>query len=424
MIFRKTIISKRNKDNSKAVCSPRTDDAVKLHANVRISFAAKIAAAAGIIISGLALSSQTSYAKDIFVSPTGILEYETIGEAVSAAESGDRIVIFPGTYEESIVVEDKTLYFYGTDRENCILTNDTENYLTPPLMLPSGSVQNLTIIARKAEIVKETDEDTKKSEAYEKDETNENKGIGAIEGKKIDEIEEAADPRIKEKSSTEQDSILSYAIHIDSDNSQGKSILISNCTIISECSHAIGVGLRQGFTLSISDCSIEATIARYPIFIHDSSANYKGDASVYVKNCDLHSYGGYMMAFVTFDGDNNKTHLYFDNLDISDTGGVYLVVNKNKKIGDGIGGSTGFYLESGIESDPTIVTRKTIMPCSVWSSPETKEEARRKRVGEGYEIRIYPNKVVSASGDGKEFYRTVKGSYILCRCVDEECESE
>lgn len=41
-----------------------------------------------------------------------------------------------------------------------------------------------------------------------------------------------------------------------------------------------------------------------------------------------------------------------------------------------------------------------------------------KYVDAGYQITVYPEVIQSEQGDGKTFYRTVRGSYVLCRCVE------
>lgn len=63
------------------------------------------------------------------------------------------------------------------------------------------------------------------------------------------------------------------------------------------------------------------------------------------------------------------------------------------------------------------VTVLTTQRCSIWSAPATAEENRVKYVDEGYQITVYPEVIQSGSGDGKTFYRTVKGAYVLCKCV-------
>lgn len=67
------------------------------------------------------------------------------------------------------------------------------------------------------------------------------------------------------------------------------------------------------------------------------------------------------------------------------------------------------------QAQPVVVA--TTQRCSIWSAPVTAEENRVKYVDEGYQITVYPEVVQSAAGDGKTFYRTVRGAYVLCKCV-------
>lgn len=64
-----------------------------------------------------------------------------------------------------------------------------------------------------------------------------------------------------------------------------------------------------------------------------------------------------------------------------------------------------------------VVSVQTTQRCSIWSAPATTEENRVKYVDEGYQIQVYPQIIESVLGDGKTFYRTVKGAYVLARCV-------
>jgi parallel beta-helix repeat protein len=67
----------------------------------------------------------------------------TIGAAVSAAASGDTIIIWPGTYAESVDTGSKSLNIIGTNRDICIIQPSSGNALT----LSSGSnAENLTCI--------------------------------------------------------------------------------------------------------------------------------------------------------------------------------------------------------------------------------------------------------------------------------------
>lgn len=71
---------------------------------------------------------------------------------------------------------------------------------------------------------------------------------------------------------------------------------------------------------------------------------------------------------------------------------------------------------AGAYPDGPVVV-ETTQRCSIWSAPATMEENRVKYVDAGYQIQVYPQTVASELADGKTFYRTIKGAYVLCRCV-------
>lgn len=75
------------------------------------------------------------------------------------------------------------------------------------------------------------------------------------------------------------------------------------------------------------------------------------------------------------------------------------------------------------EETGTYVVRTT-QRCSIWSAPATTEENRIKYVDEGYQITVYPEVIQSELGDGKTFYRTIKGAYVLCGYVAVEAQSD
>lgn len=61
----------------------------------------------------------------------------------------------------------------------------------------------------------------------------------------------------------------------------------------------------------------------------------------------------------------------------------------------------------------------TTMECSVWSQPATQEPYRVKKIPAGYPVTVDLSAVVNSTiSDGKTFYRTVTGNYILCKCFD------
>lgn len=74
---------------------------------------------------------------------------------------------------------------------------------------------------------------------------------------------------------------------------------------------------------------------------------------------------------------------------------------------------------AGQDDSNEVVVVRTTQRCSIWSAPATADENRTKYVDEGYQIQVYPQPIASELPDGKTFYRTVRGAYVLCRCVAE-----
>ena len=72
----------------------------------------------------------------------------TIGAAVSAASSGDTIIVWPGTYDESVDLDtpDKSLTLIGTNREACII-NPTSTPATALKLENNCNIENLTLKA-------------------------------------------------------------------------------------------------------------------------------------------------------------------------------------------------------------------------------------------------------------------------------------
>lgn len=58
----------------------------------------------------------------------------------------------------------------------------------------------------------------------------------------------------------------------------------------------------------------------------------------------------------------------------------------------------------------------TTQECSIWSRPNTSEEYRVKKIPAGHSVTVYMDVIPSERGDGKTFYKTAKGCYILCKC--------
>ena len=57
----------------------------------------------------------------------------------------------------------------------------------------------------------------------------------------------------------------------------------------------------------------------------------------------------------------------------------------------------------------------TTMACSVWLKPDSRVEANRvKKISAGYKVTVIPD--VVKGKDGKDYYKTAKGSYIMVKC--------
>ena len=67
--------------------------------------------------------------------------------------------------------------------------------------------------------------------------------------------------------------------------------------------------------------------------------------------------------------------------------------------------------------NPWLVTMYTTQECSVWSEPFTHDKYREKKLPAGYPVRVSAITCNSTRGDGKVFYKTVKGKYILATCL-------
>jgi len=70
----------------------------------------------------------------------------TIGAAISAASAGDTIIVWPGTYNESVTVN-KQLQLIGTSRENCRIEVSSGNALSFSSGVKGSCIKSLSIIS-------------------------------------------------------------------------------------------------------------------------------------------------------------------------------------------------------------------------------------------------------------------------------------
>ena len=170
--------------------------------------------------------------------PTGLLlvgenmEYETIQGAVDAASDGDTIWVHPGIYREQVKALGKEVHITGVDKNTCILIDSSANYLTPPLWMNIGSIENMTV------------------------------------------IEDAADP-----DPDTPDGYLNwaYCIHVDSSSTAiGKQMRISNCILQNANRACLGIGTFDDYSVIVENCEIFSGR-------HAEDAPERG--AVYFHNC-------------------------------------------------------------------------------------------------------------------------------------------
>ena len=145
----------------------------------------------------------------VIVSKNGY--YKHIYDGVGAVAANGSVFVTSGTYEEQIDTRAKNVNIIGLDKNSCILKDTSGMYLTPPLEISGGSVQNMTII--------ETGEDSTPS-------------------------------------SPGTNPTLAYCIHVDFDQEKNNSLLISNCILRCNKRAAIGSGVRNNFKMIIENCDI------------------------------------------------------------------------------------------------------------------------------------------------------------------------
>lgn len=73
-------------------------------------------------------------------------------------------------------------------------------------------------------------------------------------------------------------------------------------------------------------------------------------------------------------------------------------------------------VNSFAEAKTKVIT--TTQECSIWTRPNTSDEYRQKKIPAGHKVTIYTDIIPSEKKDGKTFYQTQKGAYILCKYCD------
>lgn len=251
------------------------------------------AAAAGV---PKAIPAQTSKpdrtAKQYVIAQDGTGDFMTIQEGVDHASDGDTLLICPGTYTEDVQVMNKEINITGVSKELCILRYDTAFYRKVPLTMAAGSVSNLTIYGM-------------------------NSGIEQ-EGPTQEEIDQINEELVGD-SWDRQKNYKGYAVHVDQNCLYGKRMSFSNCRIISENNHCVGIGTRGNSTISFENCELVSLGDGSCIYMHDpTSADVSGDASLIMRSCKMTSYlCPYVMTFQSLYPEYNTMYLTFQDVHVS-----------------------------------------------------------------------------------------------------------
>jgi hypothetical protein len=186
-----------------------------------------------------------------FVVGKKMAPYTKIQDAVDAANSGDTILILPGTYEEDVSAWGKELHFIGLDRDSTVIIERTGLYSKPTLEINIGSVRNLTLI-----------------------ETGEGSVWGDDQGKG-----------------------RAYTVHIESGEGYTGvgELWFDNCKLINYAHAAVGCGLYQDLHVHFNNCYMYSGRAqdvlddyyRGTFYYHTCIAENVTGQRMTVKDCEI-----------------------------------------------------------------------------------------------------------------------------------------
>lgn len=225
------------------------------------------------------------------VNPDGTGDFESIQEGVDSVASGDTLLIYPGVYEENVIIENKTVNLVGVEPEYCILTANVDNYHYIPLTVAAGRVYGLTICG------------TSKKED---------------DGRAADAILAGMSYDIYDSESIYawQNMYSGYAIHIDDQYASGKTLHIENCRIISEGNYCIGIGCWGNMETTVEDCQLISGGGSGCIYLHNNAID-EGRSQISVRNSRLSAYRGPYVIAVHSEGTINPVDLTFQNVKVS-----------------------------------------------------------------------------------------------------------
>lgn len=244
-----------------------------------------------------AVVQETAQEGNIYeVNPDGTGDFVSIQEGVDHVESGDTLLIYPGVYEENVVIEDKTVNLIGVNPKYCILTANSDNYHRVPLTIAAGRVYGLTICGTSA-----GNAQSNIPVAWERTSYN------------------IFDP---ESVYIWQDAFPGYVIHADHAYAAGKTLCIENCRIISENNFCMGIGCWGDMEITISNCELISGGVSGCLFIHNNPITV-GTSQVTIRDTKLSNYVAPYVMVVHSESEENPIAFTFQNTK------VYTVAYEN-----------------------------------------------------------------------------------------------
>lgn len=163
-------------------------------------------------------------------------EYATITAAVNAAMDGDTVLVYPGTYTESVKCIYKTITIEGVSKRKCILTYPNGDYSNPPLEMASGVLKNMTVEA-----------------------TYQAKIDGAVD--------------------------KAYAMHTDNGALTNNAFYVENVDFVNADNQTIGIGLKGNCYLEFVNCSFICQADDNAFYCHDNATGAAINQRLIVNGC-------------------------------------------------------------------------------------------------------------------------------------------
>jgi len=163
--------------------------------------------------------------------------YSSIQQAINSVPNClITLVIYPGTYNEHLVLIQRNISLQGTNKDTCIIQDDSGNYYNAPLTSSgNGQISNLSFIS------------THNKANY---------------------------------------TIPSYALHCDAYGAG--TMKFSNCKFLSYQNSAVGIGMRQDQTIIFDNCEIE-NISNYGagFYCHNAQFQNVTNQHLILENCNI-----------------------------------------------------------------------------------------------------------------------------------------